>query len=281
MHSPIQFSLGATTVSLLRLGALHVRLAEWLGLAEWPPAYAPLFAEPIAVPVQCVHLALPGRSVLVDPCHPELLLHVGEPVPGAEPMPGLLAQLAAAGVDPSVVDTVIITHPHFDHYCGVIAVGATPDADQLLFPNARHLLGRADWDELQSALANPASPAARVFGLLQRHGLVEPVDGPRELGDGLRLLPAPGETPGHQVVRVESLGQVLYVLGDLYHHAAELEQPAWNVTWADPAASAASRAALVAAALAEDALLIAAHIDGVGRVERTEAEVRWVPATLT
>lgn len=74
-HSPIQVSLGATTVSLLRLGALHVRLAEWIGLAEWPPAYAPLFAEPIAVPVQYVHLALPGRSVLVDACHPELFRH--------------------------------------------------------------------------------------------------------------------------------------------------------------------------------------------------------------
>jgi len=113
MHIPSQFTLGAATISLFQLGALQVRLAEWLGLAEgdWPPALTSLFAAPIAVPVQCAHIALPGRSLLVDPCHPELLAHSGELVPGATPMPSLLTQLAAAQVDPLTVDTVVITHP--------------------------------------------------------------------------------------------------------------------------------------------------------------------------
>jgi hypothetical protein len=32
------------------------------------------------MPVQCVHILLAGRSVLVDVCHPELLADVGESV---------------------------------------------------------------------------------------------------------------------------------------------------------------------------------------------------------
>lgn len=277
MPTPTQLRLGAATVAVLRLGALRVRLADWLGLAEadWPPEHRPLFAAPIEVPVQCVHLALPGRSVLVDACHPELLRHVGEPAAAA---PGLLDQLAAVGADPGEVDTVIVTHPHFDHYCGLIAAGATPEEDRLLFPRARHLVGAADWDALREALKSPASPVSRALGLAARHGLVEPVAGERDLGDGVSLVPTPGETPGHQAVRVESAGETLYILGDLYHHPVEVERPAWGVHWADRAATSRSRERIVAAALAEGALLIAAHIGGAGRLRRDGAGLRWEAA---
>jgi len=277
MHTPSQFTVGATTISLFQIGALQVRLAEWLGLVEgdWPPIYQALFAAPIAVPVQCAHIALPGRSLLVDPCHPELLAHSGELVPGATPMLSLLMQLAAAQVDPLTVDTVVITHPHFDHYCGIVAIGASAAEDRLLFPNARHLLGQADWAALQDDLKSPASPTSRALGLAWRHGILELVGEQRELGDGLSLLPTPGETPGHLALRVESQGATLYCVGDLFHHQVEVERPEWGVTWADAAATARSRAALLTAAQAEHALLIAAHIQGVGRPARDGAGVHW------
>lgn len=277
MQAPTRFPLGDATISVLHMGDLRVRLADWLRLAEavWPQEYRTLFAEPITVPVQCVHIALPGRSMLVDVCHPQLLGHVGETAAGDAPVSSLLDQFAAIGADPAAVDTLVITHPHFDHYCGAIAVGATPADDQLLFPNARHLVGRADWDALQDALQSPASPVSRALGLADRHGLVDAVEGLHNLGDGISIVPTPGETPGHQAVRVESLGQVLYVLGDLYHHPVEVERPEWGVHWADAAAIAKSREALATAALAEGALLVAAHIPGAGRLCTTPSGLRW------
>ncbi len=90
-----------------------------------------------------------------------------------------------------------------------------------------------------------------------------------------QILPAPGETPGHQIVRVRSAGRTLYCLGDLYHHPVEVEQPTWAAHWNDRAAALASRQALVAAALAEDALLVATHIPGVGRLTKTDDGVQW------
>ena len=54
-----------------------------------------------------------------------------------------------------------------------------------------------------------------------------------------------------------------------------MKRPEWGVTWADPAMTARSRAALLAAAQAEQALLIAAHIQGVGRLARDGAGVYW------
>ncbi|MBX0331070.1 MBL fold metallo-hydrolase [Oscillochloris sp. ZM17-4] len=276
---PARFTLGNATVSILRLGALQARLADWLRLdpAAWPEAYRDAFAAPISVPIQCVHLALSGRSLLIDACHPQLLAHVGTPDPDAAASPGLRDQLAAVGVDPADIDTVAITHPHFDHYCGLIDVGAAPAGDRLLFPNARHLLGRADGEQLQADLANPATPVGRALGLVDRAGRLDLIDGARDLGDGIRILPTPGETPGHQAVRVESGGAVLYILDDLYHHPVEVAHPDLGVHWADPVATAASRAQLVAAALAERALLIAAHIPGVGRLTGTADHARWEP----
>lgn len=277
MQAPTRFPLGDATISVLHLGDLRVRLADWLRLAEavWPQEYRTLFADPITVPVQSVHIALPGRSVLVDACHPELLGHVGETVGGGPSVSSLLDQFAAVGVDPAAVDTLVITHPHFDHYCGAIAVGATQAEDRLLFPNARHLIGRADWDSLQEALKSPASPVSRALGLADRHGLVDAVEGQHDLGDGISIVPTPGETPGHQAVRVESRGQVLYVLGDLYHHPVEVERPEWGVHWANAGSIAESREALATAALAEGALLVAAHIPGVGRLRTTPSGLRW------
>lgn len=279
--APARFTLGSATVTILRMGALQARLADWLrlGADDWPGAYRDAFAAPISVPIQCVHLALPGRSLLVDACHPQLLAHVGTPDPDSVPAPGLRDQLAAIGVGPADVDTVVITHPHFDHYCGLIDVGAAPDDDRLLFPNARHLLGRADGERLGADLNNPASPVGRALGLVDRAGLLDLVDGARDLGDGIRIVPTPGETPGHQAVRVESGGAALYVLGDLYHHPAEVARPDLAVHWADQTATAASRAQIVAASLAERALLIAAHIPGVGRLAEAADGPRWAPVT--
>jgi glyoxylase-like metal-dependent hydrolase (beta-lactamase superfamily II) len=279
METPAQFSVGEARVTLLRLGALQVRLAAWLGLPEpaWPTDCHALFAQPIALPVQAVHLATEGRSILIDPSHPELLPLVGELPPDAPPVPGLLDQLAAAQLDPAAVDTVVITHAHVDHFSGLIAVGATPAEDRLLFPNADHYIGAADWAALQSELQQPESAAARTLGLVARCARLEPVEGERDLGAGVRLLPTPGETPGHLAVQLEAGGATLYIVGDLYHHAVEVANPAWCVTWADPQATAASRAWLERAALREDARLIAAHIPSFGRLRSVADGVVWEP----
>lgn len=94
------------------------------------------------------------------------------------------------------------------------------------------------------------------------------------------MIAAPGETPGHQIVRVHSQGQTLYCLGDLYHHVVEVEQPGWGVKWSDIATAQASRQRFAQQALAEDALLIATHIWGVGRLQPDGDSVIWAPQTV-
>src|SRR5262249_33720685 len=98
----------------------------------------------------------------------------------------------------------------------------------------------------------------------------------RDIVIGVEVIPAPGETPGHQIVRVSSVGATLYCLGDLYHHPVEVENQEWAAQWADAEAIHASRHALADAALAEDALLRAAHVEGIGGLKRAGTGVVWV-----
>jgi N-acyl homoserine lactone hydrolase len=52
-----------------------------------------------------------------------------------------------------------------------------------------------------------------------------PVDGPRELLSGLRLLPTPGNTRGSQVVVVETVEGPVVIAGDTAVFPGDLDDP--------------------------------------------------------
>jgi glyoxylase-like metal-dependent hydrolase (beta-lactamase superfamily II) len=146
------------------------------------------------------------------------------------------------------------------------------------FPQAHCYLSQADWEDVAGSLRKPNSFISRTVGVLAQAGLLELVAGELQLADGVTILPAPGETVGHQIARIHSAGETLYVLGDLYHHAIEIEHPALNVHWANVGQMATSKQAFIEAALAEDAVLVAAHIPGFGRLRPTDGGLTWVEA---
>lgn len=272
--------IGAATVTIINVGHLQMDLAAALDLPVETRSSpeADLITEPVQLPVQCVYIALPETSVLVDASRYHFPPDSPFLIPGYRPPPGLLAGLAELGTAPEAIAHVVITHAHFDHYNGTIREddGAYTPA----FPNARHYLGRPDWDrpETQKALRNPDSLESRTLAVLHRQGLLDLVQGNHDLGQGLQIIAAPGESPGHQMVRLHSQGQTLYCLGDLYHHPVEVEHPDWVVHWADHDTTGRSRQSLVAAALAENALLVATHIPTLGRLQQTPTGVTWTAA---
>ena len=285
MSNDVQrFPLGEATVTIISIGDLRWDQQSALGVPEsaWRPRYTAYFEQPLHIPVQFVHIAAPGVSLVVDAgvydypaSWADTLL-----IPGYTPPPGLVERLAEIGVQPEGITQVVITHAHTDHFNG--ATQLRDGRYVPTFPNARHYLSRADWDDpdMREWLADPNGMASHTLGVLHDQGLLELVEGDADLGHGVRLVSAPGETDGHQLVRVESAGLVLYCLGDLYHHPVEVEQPTWMQVGVDVAANERSRAAFTEAALAEDALLIAAHIPGPGRLTRTPEGVAWVTVNV-
>ncbi|CCH21274.1 MBL fold metallo-hydrolase [Micromonospora lupini] len=135
------------------------------------------------------------------------------------PVPGRLpAELAAAGIDPADVDTVVLTHLHSDH----IGWAVTGTPGRPYFPNANYLLQRT---ELEAAEAiNPGLPAGLVAPL-RAAGQLRVVDGDTPLTPGVRLLSTPGHTPGHQSVLLTTADERMLLTGDLLVHVVQLIDP--------------------------------------------------------
>jgi glyoxylase-like metal-dependent hydrolase (beta-lactamase superfamily II) len=277
--TPRAISLGDATITIINVGDMMVDMGREMAVPEsaWRPLYGSSLAGPRPFPSQCAHIALAGSSILVDSGDYALAISLDSSYlpPEYSPPPGVVEQLLSRGIHPEDITHLIITHAHFDHYAGTTIERSGSYVPR--FPNARVFLGRADWEnpETQEELRNPASLDSRTFGVLHKLDLLELVEGGLDVTSEVRIIAASGESPGHQIVRVHSQGQTLYCLGDLFHHPAEVEQPAWMVKWANASTNLTSRQALINAALQENALLLAAHMP-VGRVEGTLANPRWV-----
>jgi glyoxylase-like metal-dependent hydrolase (beta-lactamase superfamily II) len=278
-RTPQAIPLGDATITIINVGDMMVDMAQEIAAPEsvWRPLYGTGFAGSRPYPSQCVHIALEGASILVDAGDYAQAISLDSSYlpPEYSPPPGVVEQLLSRGIHPEDITHLIITHAHFDHYDGTTMEQNGSYVPR--FPNARVFLGGADWDypETQDALQDPESLESHTIGVLHKLGLLELVEGVRNVTPDVRIIPAPGESPGHQLVRVHSQGQTFYCLGDLFHHPAEVEHPAWMVKWADASANLSSRQALINAALQENALLLAAHMP-VGRVEGTLDHPRWV-----
>jgi glyoxylase-like metal-dependent hydrolase (beta-lactamase superfamily II) len=272
--------VGEARVTVINAGDMTLRLADEFAVPEslWRPQYEDLFDRPRLFPSLSALIQFNGATVLVDTNDYRATVTADSEysVPDYTLPPSIPDQLISLGVRPEEVDHVVITHAHWDHFAGLtrpLDGGYVPT-----YPRARVYLGAADWDyeELRKGLADPASLETRTLGLLRERGMLELLAGARTLAPGIDVLPAPGETPGHQIVRIRSAqGETLYILGDLFHSEVEVERPDWMVTWAEPEPMLASRRRLMDDALAENALLIAAHIPSIGRLEQTSSGIRW------
>lgn len=277
--TPRMIRLGDAIIIVINAGDMLVNMAEEMAVpeSELRPLYGSTLEGPRAFPSQSVHITLSDASILVDINDYALAISLAPSYlpPNYSPPPFVVEQLLSQGIHPENITHLVITHAHFDHY-----TGTTTERDGSYiprFPNARAFLGHADWDhaDTQEALRDQNSLESHTLGVLKKRGLLELVDGNLDLTPEVRILAAPGESPGHQIVRVHSQGHTLYCLGDLFHHPVEVEQPAWMVKWANAPANLTSRQWLMQAALQENALLIAAHMP-VGRIEGTMANPRWV-----
>ncbi len=237
--------------------------------------------EQIWITFNLVHVALPHASLLLDTGFGEY-----DPTDPAKPLvsvhdirltPGRDAGLASIGVAPEDITHVLVSHMHGDHI-----VGATRVVDGRRvpsFPNARYVVMEAEWASAPEWHQRADAINAQKEALLAANR-VDLVAGEREIVAGVSFIPAPGESPGHAIVRLATGDGIVYYLGDLFHQPAEFTHLDWIPRYRDRAALIASRERLLPRFVAESAWLIPAHHDFpcIGRVEPDGQGYRWVAA---
>ena len=184
----------------------------------------------------------------------------------------ILGELEAVGVRPEEVDVVVLTHVHDDHMGGFItAEGA------IAFPNARHLMQRADFDLLHE---DPEDEVylEHVMRPLQAAGLLEFVEDGHPLAGGQTLLHTPGHTPGHQSLQIESAEERAIVAGDVLNHPGQVAERFPSGSDGDPELASDTRERVLSRVEREGILLSTAHLtEPFGRVELEDHRRVWRP----
>jgi glyoxylase-like metal-dependent hydrolase (beta-lactamase superfamily II) len=219
------------------------------------------------------------------------LLHLGERLVLVDsgcggamgPTLGRLAEnLAAMGVAPEAIDSVLVTHLHPDH------VGGLVDAEgNALLPNAELIVHEAEppfWSD--DAVLAQGSEQDRGFIQLARATLAAYRGRVRTIASGEVLpgviaIPEPGHTPGHTGWLVASGADSLLIWGDIVHMpGVQFARPGAGMGFdIDGAQAIATRQRIMDMAATDRLMVAGMHLDfpAFGHVARVADGYAFTP----
>ncbi len=216
-----------------------------------------------------------GRNILVETgigafFSPELKQRFGV----QEDRHVLLDSLAAAGLSDADIDVVLLTHLHFDHAGGLLAPWEDGQPARLLFPKARFVTGRRQWE--RACKPHPRDRASYIPELLEllessgRLELIEEGGSSESLGSGWRFHWSDGHTPGQLLPEVDMPNGPVLFSGDLIPGAPWVHLPITMGYDRFPEGLIEEKEALLADLLARNGRLVFTHDPAIamGRVVR-------------
>jgi glyoxylase-like metal-dependent hydrolase (beta-lactamase superfamily II) len=122
--------------------------------------------------------------------------------------------LAALGTPAERIDTVILTHLHFDHSGGTVRRSGA--ALRTAFPNARYVIQKREWEDAHNTNeVTSGSYLPDELDVMESSGQLDLIEGNAPVAPGVSAAVTGGHTASHQVVLVESGGRTCIFWGDL------------------------------------------------------------------
>jgi glyoxylase-like metal-dependent hydrolase (beta-lactamase superfamily II) len=272
-----RFNLGDLKITALSDGYLNLGL-ELFPAAD-PAAAESLLAKaflPKAIPTSVnAYLVTKGdRRVLID---------TGSASAMGPTLGDLPKALAAAGVEPKEIDTVIVTHLHPDHASGLVGVEG-----KAAFPGAEIVVAAPEfvfWND-EGIMSNAPSQMKPFFEMARKslapyRGRVRKIVGEVEIVPGITSLPAPGHTPGHLALRIGSGDANMLLFTDVIHASAlQFAHPEWAIAFdVDQEAAVVTRKRVLDMVSTDSLLVAGMHLPfpGIGHVTREGSTYGYVP----
>lgn len=220
-------------------------------------------SDPSSIHINTYLVRGKGRTILIDAGAGGIKGWGGE----------LRGNLLRAGVQPTDVDTILLTHAHPDHVGGLLDAQGHP-----VFPNAELLIHPRElsfWED-DGNLARSNNRARGNFLLARqvfagyRRNLRLLAEG--DVLPGISMVPLSGHTPGHTGYRVESEDRSALIWGDIVHFPhIQIARPDVSIAFdQDPQRAAAARSALLDMVSADQLMAAGMHLGELGfvRIQR-------------
>jgi glyoxylase-like metal-dependent hydrolase (beta-lactamase superfamily II) len=191
--------------------------------------------------------------------------------------------MAAAGIDPKSVKTIVISHFHPDHISGLMA----KDTNAQIFPDAEIIVPATElkwWSQPIDSMAQPRQGLARrIQATLGTWKNVKQVDGEADVAPGIRAIPANGHTQGHTAYLISSGGKQLLVTGDATNiYSLFAKNPDWQAAFDHvPDQAVETRKKLFDRAIADKAMVAGYHwgLPNVGTIAKDGNGYAFTPAS--
>jgi glyoxylase-like metal-dependent hydrolase (beta-lactamase superfamily II) len=243
------------------------------------PWLSPRFIDEQGRLIMSIHALVvetPTKRIVVDTCiGNDKPRHFGE---WNNMQTSFMRDFDAAGFSRESIDVVLCTHLHIDHvgWNTMLVDGQWVPT----FPNARYLMGRAEFDYWKAGSDSTAGEPAVFADSVQPvwdAGLIDLVASDHRVCDEVSLVPTPGHTIDHVSVRIASKGEEAVITGDFIHHPCQLAHPDWDTKVDyDGKQSTATRERMFADFARDGTLVIGTHFADptAGRVVRDSGAYR-------
>lgn len=238
------------------------------------------------------HIPMDLNPVVVNTGEQLMLIDTGMGVSSdlfGDTMGRMQDNMRAAGIDPSEIDVILITHLHPDHSFGLLNPDGSP-----VYPNAQLCVAQPDWDEWTDESVTNRNDFRGVWtkGTIEsvapyrdRLRLFEPGE---RLFESVTSVPAIGHSLGQCAFLFESEGERVIFTGDLaHHHILDPYHPEWffhNDYDSDPPLGAKAKSEVFAKVVDEDIRIHGYHFPypGLGVMTREgDGTYRYHADTLT